>query len=262
MFDLLQIEWLKVKKYNTFWIISLLFLILIALTNHFIISGIMNAGAKGVNVLVADYSFSNVWNKVSYITKVFSGLLSVIIIILTTNEFQFRTNRQNIIDGWKREQFFHAKWGVVIVLSLVVTIYAVLQGIFFGLSGGSPFADIGNNFINILYVFILTLNYFGLALTLSLFLKRSGMVIIIFLLYSYIVELLLNQFLSAKMHSTLGYYLPMDSSANLLPVSKVEPMSSMVINSAYSTQALIFVSIFWIAAYYTIGRIKMIKSDW
>lgn len=262
MFDLLKIEWLKIKKYNTFWIVSGLFLVLIAIANYFVIAGFMQTGNKGVSVLGEDHSFSNVWNKVSYITKIFSGLLAVIIIILTTNEYQFKTNRQNVIDGWRKIDFFHAKWGVTVLLSIIITLYAVLQGLCFGVAGGSSLSSIGNNFDSILYVFLLTLNYFGLALTASFFLKRSGMTIIIFLVYGYIIELMIDKFLSTKLHSDLGKYLPMDSSANLLPVSKMESMTSMMINSSASTNALIITSVVWIVIYYFAGRVRLLRSDW
>lgn len=262
MFELLKIEWLKIRKYKTLWIILSLFLALLAFSSYFVISGIMESGEKGVHVLGADYNFSNVWNKVSYITKVFSGLLAIVIVILTTNEYQFRTNRQNIIDGWQKTDFFHAKWGLVLIFSLLVTSYAFLQGLCMGVMGGSSLSSIGNNLDTLIYVFVLTLNYFGLALTLSLFLKRSGFTIIIFLVYGYIAELMIDKLVSTKFHSDLGKFLPMDASANLIPVAKMEAMTSMMIKGGYSTNTLLVASFVWIAVYYLAGRWKLLKTDW
>ncbi len=261
MLDLLKIEWLKVKRYNTFWILSVLFLSLLFLGNYLVGSGALKLGG-GVDVFNTSYSFPNVWNNVGYLTKVFSGLIAIIIIILTTNEYQFKTNRQNLIDGLQRVQFFHAKWGIVIALSAFITVFTLLEGILFGLYNGSSLADAGKHLEKILYVFILTLNYFSFALTLSLFLRKSGMTIIIFLLYGYIVEFIIKQFVEWKFQSHITNFLPMDSSAYLLTFPVLETLKQMAPSSTNSDTSFIIASIFWISIYYIAGRIRLLKSDW
>lgn len=264
MTHLLKIEWLKIKKYNTFWILSGLFLILLGLANYLVGAGIMKLGGNGgdINVLNNSYAFPNVWINVGYLTKGFSCLIGIIIIILTTNEYQFRTNRQNVIDGWKREQFFHAKWGIVVILSLVVTLYTTIEGLVFGITNGSSISSAGTDMVKMLYVFVLTLNYFGLALTLSFFLKKSGMTIIIFLLYAYIIEIILTKLLNRYVGGNIGDFLPMESSSNLLTFPVLATFKPMLGGGNTSSQTFLIVSAIWIVLYYIVGRMRLLKSDW
>ena len=262
MFQLLSIEWLKIRKYSTFWILAVMFAALLLGWNYFISAGILKLGGGDMNILNLNYTFPLVWSNVAYWSKFFAGLIAIIIIILTTNEYQFRTNRQNVIDGWQRIQFFHAKWGIVVVLSVVVTLFTILLGIFFALIYGSPINSAGQDIHMMLYVFILTLNYFGFALTLSLLLKKSGMTVIIFLMYLYIIEVMLNQLLKGEFNSQAGSFLPMQCSADLISFPFMNSMKKMIQASGPSNQTLALASCLWIVAYYFIGRMKMLKSDW
>ncbi len=262
MARLLSIEWLKISKYTTFWVLSGMFMVLLLLWNWGISSGLMKLGGGDINILSVNYTFPAVWANVAYWTKFFSGLIAIIIIILTTNEFQYRTNRQNVIDGWERQQFYHAKWLIVLAFGIIVTAYTFLQGLFFALAHGAHLADAAENTVKIFHTFILTLNYFGFALTLSLFLKRSGMAIIIFLVYAYAIELMLCQFLNWKIDAHPGYFLPMQCSAELLSFPMTDMLKKMTKKPGPSDSLLIAVSVVWIAIYYIVGQFKMLKSNW
>ena len=262
MIQILSIEWLKIRKYSTFWILAGLFMTMLLLWNWSISSGTIKLGSSDINILSSNYSFPEVWGNVGYWTKFFAGLIAIIIIILTTNEFQFRTDRQNVIDGLSRTNFFHAKWILVLLLSLAVTLFTFSLGIFFGIAHGSSLSNAGGNIIKIFHVFILTLNYFGFALTLSLLLRRSGMSIIIFLLYCYMIEVMLQQFLNWKIGSHPGNYLPMQCSAELFYFPLPNNMGKVLHRDTSGETSFMIASGLWLAAYYCIGRIRMLKSDW
>ena len=42
-----------------------------------------------------------------------------------SNEYTFKTHRQNIIDGWSRKQFITSKLMDVLIISLIVTLYTL-----------------------------------------------------------------------------------------------------------------------------------------
>ncbi len=262
MIALLKIEWLKIRKYNTFWILSALFIVLLFTWNYLIGSGVLKLGGKDMNLLNTNYTFPSVWENVGHWTKFFSGLLAIIIIILTTNEYQFRTNRQNVIDGWQRAQFFHAKWLIVLLLSIIVTVFTTLLGIGFAVAHGSPIGNMTEHMDRMLYVFILTMNYFGFALTLSFLIRKSGMTIIIFLLYAYIIEIMAQQLINWKLPSHPGDFLPMQCSAELLNFPMMDMVKTMMAKTGPSHNTLMLVSVGWIVVYYIIGRIRLLKSDW
>lgn len=264
MQKLLAIEWLKIKNYRTFWILSGLFLLLLPLWNYVICRGIFQVGPNDkVNLLSRAYYFPQVWDNIGFWVRFFSGLIAIVIVILTTNEYQFRTNRQNVIDGWSRLQFFHAKWGMVLMLSIAVTLYALLMGTVFGLAVGGSFAGFQYHLSKLLYVFLLSLNYSGFALTLSLLLRRSGMTIMIFLLYLFIIEKIAQYTLNWKISSKPGDLLPMQSAAELLPFPSFDTaQAAMGLQSGPSEMVLSLACIAWIIIYYFIGRRKLLRSDW
>ena len=260
---LLSIEWLKIKHYRTFWVLIGLFILLLILCNYEINSGVVTFGSSNINIFSQAYTFPEVWGNVGFWTRFFSGLIAIIIIILTTNEYQYRTNRQNVIDGWKRLDFYHAKWGLVIALSCAVTLYTFLLGFIFGLANGSSVGSFYEHLGTLIYVFILCLNYFGFALTLSFFLKRSGLAILIFLLYTYIIEVLLFYYLNHKIDFKPGYFLPLQCSAEMLPFPIFEMLKKMIQPKNNPSEiTLAITSLCWIAIYYFTGRNKLLKSDW
>lgn len=265
MQKLLAIEWLKIKSYRTFWILGLLFLALLIFWNYAISSGMLQLGDKqgGINILSRAYSFPEVWDNIGFWIKVFSGLIAIMIIIITTNEYQFRTNRQNVIDGWSRLQFFHAKWLLVLMLSVIVTLFALLMGTVFGLATGKSFAGFQYHLYSIGYVFLLSMNYSGFALLLSLLIRRSGIAIIIFLLYLYVVEILLQGIINHYTSSHIGDFLPTQSSAELLTFPLFSALKKVAnVGSDIPSWAFVLASVAWIVIYYFIGRRKLLRSDW
>src|SRR5687768_15834523 len=104
MSSLLKIEWLKLKNYRTFWILGVLYLISIFGINY-IVYRIQEAifeekRSKGVaQMIVGDppYSFPTVWQMTSYVSSFLLFLPGLLLIIFITNEYSFKTHRQNII---------------------------------------------------------------------------------------------------------------------------------------------------------------------
>src|SRR5262245_35861746 len=113
MNNLLAIEWLKIRRYRAFWLLIGLFAVLLALWNYQISKGVVQMGAQGVNVLSNAYTFPDVWSNLGWWGGIFVLFLAILIITLTCNEFTFRTHRQNVIDGWSRLDFYHAKVALV-----------------------------------------------------------------------------------------------------------------------------------------------------
>ena len=262
--SLLAIEWLKIRRYRTFWVMISLFLGMLILWNYGITQGFIMFGSSNFNLFSAAYSFPNVWDNIGFWTKIFSSISSVLVIILVTNEYQYKTNRQNIIDGWSRMQFYHAKWALIVALSLFITLFVFVLGIVFALVNGSSLSEIGGHISKLLYVLILNLNYFGMAMLLSVFLKRSGLTIGLFLLYAFMLELFLAMYLNAKFPDVRpGAFLPMQSSADSLPFQLMEMLKNIMRNNrGASAGTLACVGFGWVIVYYFVGRWKLQRSDW
>ena len=261
MQHLLYIEWLKIKKYRTFWILSGLFLGLMLVWNVAISNGSLKLGGN-INILDSSYTFPSVWDNLAYWTKFFSGLIAILIITLTTNEYQFRTNRQNVIEGLQRQQVFHAKWYLLTVMAIAVTLFMVLEGFAFNLLYGGDISKCIRDTKMILYVQLLTLNYFGFAYTLSLFIRKSGTTVMLFLLYNYIIEIIASQFINGQIGGHLGSLLPMQCSADLIPFPALKMVRNMIAGNGLSDTVLVLTSMGWIVVYYVLGKARVMRTDW
>jgi hypothetical protein len=265
MNTLLAIEWLKIKKYRTFWIIVGLFAIMLPLWNYGISNGLLKLGGGskgGMNVLNQVYSFSQVWQNIGFWASLFIWFLSILVIILTTNEYQFRTNRQNVIDGWSRLQFYHAKWYLILALSIATTIYVFLVGMSFAVINDG-FNNFPGKLEYLFYTFVLAVNYYGFAVLLSILFKRSGLAIGMFILYCMFIENLLKSLFNHFTDNDLGNYMPLQASDELLPFPMMDMLKNMAgITSSPSATTYAIVSVLWICLYYFIGRKKLLSSDW
>ncbi len=134
MLDLLRVEWLKVKSYRTFWILLAMSLLCIPGLNYLIYDVMGNSFGKvnGKAILGSPFAFPDAWQTITYNSGLLFILPAILIITLTTNEFTFKTHRQNIIDGWSRMQFITVKLFELLLLTLASTLAVFLSVLAFG----------------------------------------------------------------------------------------------------------------------------------
>ena len=223
MMHLLKIEWLKIKGYKTFWVLAILFLVSIAGLNYFVFyikQGITQGNNSAVNtVLGSPFDFPNVWHTVSYFSSFLLFIPGLMIITSITNEYSFKTHRQNIIDGWSRGEFINVKIAQIVIISFLATVFVFLTSIFYGLLAGSTFSFEKLQYIG--YYFIQALSYCLFALLIGVLIKRSGLSIGLFFLYAFIIEnfigAILNNMGGVRSASGPGDYLPLNTVDNLIP---------------------------------------------
>jgi len=263
---LFAIEWLKIKRYRTFWVLACLFLLLLPLWNFEVASGLIKLGGggkNGINFLSTAYSFPQVWGNLGFWGSIFIMFISILVIIITTNEYGFRTNRQNVIDGWSKMQFYHAKVILVIIFSFLSTIYLFALGIIFGGINSGSLSGLFNEFQQVAYFFLLSLDYLGFALFIALWIRKSGLAIGLFLLYSMIIENILKGIINHYTDMPFGNLLPLQASDELLPFPLMQmakammPMISTISMTNYSVA-----TICWCLIYYFAGRTILLRNDW
>ncbi len=269
MIGLLEIEWLKIKRYRTFWILVGLFLALLLLWNYEAAQGNINIGggkkSHGMSIVNSDYSFPLAWGSTGYWGSIFIMFISIVVIILTTNEFAYRTHRQHVIDGWTKMNFFHAKVMLVVVLSIASTLSVVLVGSILGWMHYHSFAGFFGEFKLLGYFFLLSLDYLGFALFLALLIRRSGLAIGLFLLYAMFLETILWVIINnySPDNKPLGGLLPLQAGDSLLPFP-YPPMVKMLSEGTPSlpmtTYALVTCG--WCLIYYFAGRAMLLRRDW
>jgi len=221
MLHLLKVEWLKLKHYRTFWILAILYVIsnyglsFIAYTIENDVRTDVSKNSLGKAVVgSSQFAFPEVWGTVTYMSSFLLFIPALLLIISVTNEFSYKTHRQNIVDGWSRRQFISVKLVLLLIVSILSTIIVFLTAMIFGWQSGSALSFDKFEFIG--YFFIQALSYCSVALIFALLLKRSGLAIGVYFLYIVVLENLLGGLLS-KYSENAGHYLPLNTTDSLIP---------------------------------------------
>jgi len=211
----LKIEWLKIRNYRTFWILSALFIVCVAGVNYMIYQ-IESSVKVPVGMLVGSpFGFPDVWQTVSYISSFLLFFPGLILLILVTNEYNYKTQRQNIIDGISRFEFAFTKIVMAIILSVSATLLTAAIAVLSGIFVGSDFSFSGCTYI--LYFFLQAITYTLAGLLFGFLFKKSGLAIALYFIYLFFIKNILSALVNHYIMHTAGYYFPVKSSDALIP---------------------------------------------
>ncbi len=270
--NLLKTEWLKVKNYRTFWILVILYLVSIWGANYIaytIQEKIYTAKEAGnvANMILGNrpYSFPKVWQMTSNVSSYLLFIAGLLMIILVTNEYSFKTHRQNIIDGLTRTQFIVTKLACGSIIAFASTVLVFLTALFFGsLQNVAEISFEGIQFL--LYFFLQALSYTWMAILFGLIFKRSGIAIGIFFLYTLVIEnvlaLILNRVVpTSSFINGLGNYLPIESTDQLLPTPFLENAKRELDIREVNTTLQLIIALFYLASFFLVSKRKFETDD-
>lgn len=218
MKELLKIEWLKLKNYNTIKVLFVLMLVAYIGVGYFgrtFESNATNDFNEIAKFIKSPFAFPFVWNSVAFISSFMHIFPALIVITLVSNEFTFKTSRQNIIDGLSRQEFISVKFAMCILIALFSTFIVALVAFITGLTQVNPisFDGIGD----LVYFFLNSVMYNLFALLVVVMVKRSVISMGLYLLYAYIGENVLGGLISYPWkNDTASTFLPLNSSDCLL----------------------------------------------
>lgn len=216
MIKLLKIELKKYFTYANFWVIFGLHAALFALS-ILIVSNI-SFSLQGFDIN-SFWTFPNVWNTVTWIASWFNLILAIFIIVITGNEFSFKTFRKTHIDGLSRHQLVAGK----VIVMLMASIYCfVLVFITILLTGfiKSGFTGLSAAFENSYYLFIYFIQafaYMSVGFFVAVIVKNTGLSILFFILYFFPVEPILRGIIP----DVVSNYFPMKIISNLTPAPEL-----------------------------------------
>ena len=228
MIRLLKIEYQKIKGNRIFWILTGLYALLIILF-FFGMQAALDDLTSQANKRspiplpgTSAYSLPDILHNLTYVAGYFKIFLGVIIIILITNEYSYKTIRQNIISGFSRWDFLSSKFLMIGVLSLFATVLIFITGLILGiihtegLSLGMVFSK--TEFLAAYFLEIYTFLLF--AFLIGLLVKRSGFAIGLLLLYYYIVEPIAKY----KLPDVIDDYLPKEAIGTMIDIPNTSVM--------------------------------------
>jgi ABC-2 type transport system permease protein len=258
MFQLLKIEWMKVKNYRTFWIFLALYILGLVGINYIAYQLQFEIKKTNLPIELFPYNFPRVYQTIAWVSSwllYFPGMLMILII---SNEYAYKTHRQNIIDGLTRKQFVIAKILFATILAIFTTLICLLISFGFGLAFSGSFSFDGMQYIG--YSFIQSLSYLFFAMIVAILFRRSGLAIAIFFLYGLIFEQMIGGLMDNKILNGpyFWYYMPLQASDVLIPITFG---NNIIYKNAPSTTTLILVCAFYIVLYNVLSLRKFDTED-
>ncbi|MEI7491927.1 MAG: hypothetical protein WCK92_11050 [Bacteroidota bacterium] len=240
MIKLLRIEFKKIRTYKVFWILFGLYFVFLAagiLLAEFMINHMVNNVNQRMPIPfphIAIYYFPDVWQNVAFFASIRYVLIfpAIIMIILITNEFTFKTIRQNIINGMSKTEFLVSKLLMILLMAVIIGVILTAGSFFIGLfhsgftdvnffSKGLPF--MGGFFISLVC-------YMVYAFFCGFMLRNTGMAIALFTLYSLIIEPVIYFLFRAPFmfKNTIYTYLPVNAVIRLTEYPAIPMLKKMM----------------------------------
>lgn len=248
MMKLATIEWMKLKRSNTARIILLVYAVVVPVM-YWMLS-LLSVGP--IQIPIAGYQFPDAYQLTAWCASWFNLMVGVIIIVFTTNELKYKTQRQNAIDGLRKSDLIMSKFIVVFGLTLIVTVYTFLVALVAGLINGG-----GNIFDGIEYIgvyFISSLGYFAFAYFFANLVRLPALAIII-----YIFSTLIEGIIGMIAVQEYSQFFPLSTFSDLVPfpmhffVEDVPNPYLMTVTQA-SLLALGYIGAFIASSYWIIKR--------
>lgn len=231
----LKTELIKLLNYRTFVILTLIYLALLFLVflsiQGFLNNITINSGNQGEAPpvqLFSVYKFPDIWQNLSYLAghlKIFPAFL---IIILITNEFSFNTHKQIIISGVSRDEFILGKVVIIAIFSILVSLMVGISAFFLGIFQSEvDYSAILSPKLWFIAAHALELfTYLNLAALFAFIFRKTGITILVFLLYSVVVE----RIIALNLPENISNYLPLNAIGNLIPLPNSPLMKLFGIN--------------------------------
>jgi ABC-2 type transport system permease protein len=266
MLHLLRIDLKKLTNYRTFWIICGLYFLTLGMTTASgmeFLKWLQSKGAEfgaDINInRVPLYHFPDVWQNLFYISGFFKLVLAFLVVISITNEFTYRTIRQNIIDGMSREEFLFSKILTNVLLSLMsvamMVFIAALTGLIY-----TPELELSYIFTDLEFIpayFLEVFAFLSYALMLGLLIQRSGLTIVILFL-SHMIEAIVKANIDDELPWLIQFF-PMESMSNLIRM----PFARYVFQEIqdYVSLTAVAIAVAWTFLFNYFGYLKLKKSD-
>ena len=176
MFRLLSIEFHKLKYNRASKILSIIYFGL--LTSIALIAAIkFEFGSLKLHLADAGiFNFPYIWHFNTYIAAILKFFLLLVIVSMMSNEYSYKTLKQNLIDGMSKKEFILSKFYMVLAFALISTIFVFVVSLILGLvySDYNELSIITTDLEYLLAFFIKLLGFFSFGLFLGILIKRSA----------------------------------------------------------------------------------------
>lgn len=223
MLKILRTEWLKIRNYWAFWLVMLMTAAAYPGINYMFwheYKDLVKRKDSGqvIKLLLGNpFELPETFHTTAFFSSIFVFIPAIVVIMLITNEYTYKTNRQNIIDGWSRNKFLLGKFFNVLIISLMVSLLFTLISIIIGqVATTKAVADPWSQSKYIWLFALQTFSQLSLAFLVGFLVKRSFIALGIFVFYYIMLENAVVGFARVKKLS-FGSYLPLEISDKMIP---------------------------------------------
>ena len=268
--NIYKTEWLKLKNYLAFWLLLLATAISYPGINAIVYFGYdettkpKNQSGQLLKMLLGNpFHFPEVYHTTAFLSSFFTFIPAIVVIMLITNEYQFRTHRQNIIDGWQKPTFIWGKFISVLLISVLVSLFFFAVATVIGFIATPDVTNVEmfakGKYIGLFFLQIFT--QLSFAFLLGLLVRKAFIAYGLFIFYGMIVESMAGAFFKLKTTKfggiDYGQFLPLEISDRLIPVppflgrlNETDYKIALAAVDKHIIYSLVFVVVIWVLSFY------------
>ena len=122
------------------------------------------------------FNFPYIWHFNTFVAALLKIFLAIIIVSMMSNEYTYKTIKQNLIDGLSKKEFIASKFLTVVLFSIVSSVFVAVISLILG-SIYSDYTEWGIVFTDLRFLvayFIKLLGFFSFCLFIGILVKRSA----------------------------------------------------------------------------------------
>lgn len=167
------------------------------------------------------FNFPFIWHFNTWVAALLKLFLAIVIVSMMSNEYSYRTLKQNLIDGLSKREIVLSKFYTVLIFSGLSTVFVFVVSLILGLffSDFNEFSIIFSDLEYLLAFFVKLLGFFSLCLFLGILVKRSAFALgflILLSIFEGIVYQVIRFQIDADFASSIAQFFPLESMSNLI----------------------------------------------
>ncbi len=220
---LLTIELYKIKNHKLSRVLFFIYFLLLSAI-AFMAAIQVKVGPIKINLAEQGiFNFPYIWHFNTWVADFLTFFLAILVVSTVTNEFTYRTLKQNLIDGLTKKEFILSKFYFMVVLALAATFFVFVLSLILGFiySDYTSTGIIFRDFYFLLAFFLKLLGIFSFIMFLGFLLKRSALAIGFFFVWmiaeSIAYALMRWQFFGKNLANKIIAFFPYAAMRQLLP---------------------------------------------
>ncbi len=233
---LLDIEFHKFKYSRSSKVLTIIYLVIVALM---MLVGMIRIDFNGFSGSFSDlgiFDFPYVWHVSTYFTSFLKIFIAIVIVSLTASEYSNRTIKQNLIDGLSKKELILSKFYLAFTLALLTTLVVFIASLILGLIY-SDYNEIGIIFSDLEFMgafFLGHLVFFCFCLFAGILLKRSAFAlgfVAVWWMFEGVINIIsyvLDKSYETNIYEYVVHILPLNAMSNLIkqPFTRIDLIGS------------------------------------